>query len=188
MAALPPLATSTDYIARYGALPAGYTEAQVNQLLADLSDQVREAAGWQQISLVTDDTVELRGNATTTMTLPQQPVVDVTAIDGLATTAWAWDGKFLTRLDGYQWDGRVAVTYSHGYDPVPGWLVGICCEAVRRSANNQDGLRSETKSIDDYTNSRTYATETVNVPVMLTDAERDRIRGAFVPDLTVSGL
>lgn len=188
MADLPPLATSEDYIARYGSLPSGFNANQVDQLLADLSDQVREAAGWQQISLVTDDTVELRGSGALTMGLPQRPVVAVTAIDGLTTSKWSWDGKALSRVDGYQWDGPVTVTYSHGYDPVPAWLVGMCCQVIRRSANNQDGLRSESTSIDDYTKTRTYATETVNVPIMLTDDERDRIRKAFVADLSTVAL
>lgn len=51
---------------------------------------------------------------------------------------------------------------------------GIALEAARRSYLNPDGVRTASSSIDDYQESKTYASETFG-GIDLTDTERNRI-------------
>lgn len=51
---------------------------------------------------------------------------------------------------------------------------GIALAAAKRAARNPDGLRSKTRQIDDYSETDTFASETL-VDVELTESERDRI-------------
>lgn len=51
---------------------------------------------------------------------------------------------------------------------------GIALEAVKRSMLNPDGVRQFSSTIDDYSEARTYASETFG-GLELTEAERSRI-------------
>lgn len=150
-------------------------QSQADRLLADASNLIRMTAGYQQISRVDNDTVTLRGSGTCVLKLPQRPVRDVTAVAGLASTAWTWDGgDRLTRLDGYAWDGATTVTYSHGFntdDVAYQVAVSVACDAVKRILTNPELVRQRT--IDDY--SETLA----DARASLLDGEQETIRQAF---------
>lgn len=173
--ALGPFATSADLAARLGRDLEPVEQSQADRLLIDASNLIRMTAGYQQISRVDNDTVTLRGSCTPLLKLPQRPVRDVTAVDGLASTAWTWDGgERLIRLDGGAWDGPATVTYSHGFDPDDiAYQVAqsVACDAVKRVLLNPEMTKQ--RSIDDY--SETLA----DARASLLAGEQDTIRAAF---------
>lgn len=140
-------------------------QAQASMLLAQASSAITAACDNQQIELVTDDEVVLKGNWSCELTLPQVPVVDVTAvdIDGTVLTEdaeWVWDSKrTLYRgrrpnqtsigiqepwpLNPYlYWGGdsaQVTVTYSHGFATVPEAIVGVCLALAQRQIADPGG-------------------------------------------------
>ncbi|MFB8083694.1 hypothetical protein [Streptomyces sp. NPDC056013] len=159
-------------------------QPQADRLLADASHLIRMEAGYQQISRVDHDTVTLRGSGRSVLTLPQRPVRDVTAVAGLPSTAWEWDGgERLTRTDGCLWGGPVTVTYSHGLDTddiAYQVAVSVACDAVKRVLANLDLVRQ--RSIDDYSETL------IDARASLLTGEADTIRKAFaVRDWGVSG-
>ncbi|MFJ2631063.1 hypothetical protein ACIO6U_03740 [Streptomyces sp. NPDC087422] len=175
MAPLPPFATADDLNERVSWDLSDMERAQASRLLADASNLIRAAAGYQQISRVDDDVVTLRGSGTGRLRLPQRPVRDVTAVAGLGGTEWAWDGGVsLDRLPWGLWLGPVTVTYSHGLDGGDiGFqvAVSVACDAVKRCLINPEMLRQ--RSIDDY------AETLADARASLLDGEADTIRTAF---------
>jgi hypothetical protein len=143
MVALPPLATPEDLGVHLGEAIAA-DDARALRILRNASGAVRAAAGYQQFSRVDDDVVVLRGGGPV-LELPQRPVIAVTAINGLTTDQWAWDGgQRLGFVSGGWWGSAVQVTYSHGYDDIPDDVVGIVLTAAARAWMNPAGLVSET--------------------------------------------
>lgn len=116
----------------------------------------------QTLSLVADDEVELRGNWSRVLHLPERPVIDVSAVEirwqGVTTFA-AQTGYILAidklELPGWYWAGDlggVRVTYSHGFAVIPDDLVGVCCSMATRSLRDPAGdLASETLVSYSYT-------------------------------------
>lgn len=95
-------------------------------------DQVR-----RHISRVVDDVVDLDGNGTVSLLLPNAPVVEVSEVlvDGEAFTAYRFgrrDGR-LRRTDGCVWPdlAPVQVTYTHGYDPVPEGIAEVVLDQAK---------------------------------------------------------
>ncbi|KUN34828.1 hypothetical protein AQJ30_27555 [Streptomyces longwoodensis] len=172
---LGPFATASDLVARMGRDLDPVEQSQADRLLADASNLIRMTADYQQISRVDNDTVTLRGSYRTVLKLPQRPVRDVTAVAGLASTAWRWNGgDCLIRLDGGVWDGPVTVTYSHGLDEddvAYQVAVSVACDAVKRVLTNPELVRQ--RSIDDF--SETLA----DARASLLQGEQDTIRQAF---------
>ncbi|MGW2544901.1 hypothetical protein ACWC5I_29485 [Kitasatospora sp. NPDC001574] len=159
-------------------------QAQAERLLGDTSHLIRMTAGYQQISRVDNDTVVLRGSGGPCLTLPQRPVLAVTAVAGLTADQWEWDGgDRLTRLDGCVWRGATTVTYSHGLDEdQPAYQVAraISCDAVKRTLLNPSMVRSH--QVDDF--SETLA----DARASLLDGEAETIRQAFAgPTVSVTG-
>lgn len=173
--ALGSFATDADLVARMGRDLTDVEQSQATRLLTDASHLVRMAAGYQQISRADHDTVTLRGSGTTVLRLPQRPVRDVTAVAGLTTTAWSWDGgERLTRCDGYVWMGPTVVTYSHGFDVddvAYQVAASVVCDAVKRVLLNRDLIKQ--RSIDDYSETL------VDARASLMPGEQDTIRQAF---------
>lgn len=133
-------------------------------LLEDASAIVRGYTR-QYFSRVEDDVATIpvnRGQAV----LPQRPADKPTLVaraDGFGTypaSAWYWGGVGVVEFGSPSWvangpsHGRspraVTVTYSHGYEEIPGDVVAVVCQMVARVIEGTDthGLRSE--SIDDY--------------------------------------
>lgn len=131
---------------------ASALDEQVDQLLELASATIRDETG-QDITLVEDDEIELRGNWGPELWLPQRPVLEVSAItiDGLALLPGSWrasrDGKVTFYAGtaaignlgdtgcGY-WGGTnvfVNFTYTHGLDPIPDTIKGLTLELVKRA-------------------------------------------------------
>lgn len=173
--ALGPFATTADLITRMGRDLNDVEQSQSARLLADASNLIRMTAEYQQISRVDNDVVTLRGSGRITLVLPQRPVRDVTAVAGLTTAQWFWDGgQKLWRTEYNLWVGPVTVTYSHGFDEEDiayQVAASVACDAVKRVLNNPELIRQ--RSIDDY--SETLA----DARASLMPGERDTIRQAF---------
>lgn len=173
--ALGSFATATDLEARVLRDLTDVEQSHADRLLLDASNLIRMTAGYQQISRVDNDPVQLRGSGSHVLTLPQRPVRDVTAAGGLAAGLWQWDGgQKVTRLDGWCWDGPVQVVYSHGFDTddiAYQVAVSVACDAVKRLLINPDLIRQ--RSIDDYSETLTDARAS------LLQGEQDTIRQAF---------
>lgn len=146
-------------------------EAQADLLLEMASTAIKSAAG-QTLALVEDDEVLLAGTWASDLELPERPVVDVTAVavNGVPVSPgdFQWNERQLLRrsrvLDeltgsgfghhapgarwGYpgHWGGpgsTVAVTYSHGFDPIPDDLHDLCLELVGQQLVVPAGIRSQ---------------------------------------------
>ncbi len=146
--------------------------ATAELLLQMASGRIRTEAR-QTISLVSDDVVQLHPQgAGHVVQLPQVPVVRVSnmqifflGIDGPAITvvsnfqvttwgrlAWLF-GDFASRFPVFNLEPAdsdiggvpplVQVTYTHGYDPIPDDVKGICLAASSRAFLNPEGLSEE---------------------------------------------
>ncbi|AYN57276.1 head-to-tail adaptor [Arthrobacter phage Bridgette] len=134
-------------------------------LLEDASAIVRGYTR-QYFSRVEDDVVTLRVD-NGCVVLPQRPADKPTLIaraDGsgvIGAASWWWTGMGVVELNPPAWLANgptrrsrpvvgVTVTYSHGYEEIPGDVVAVVCQMVARVIEGTDthGLRSE--SIDDY--------------------------------------
>jgi hypothetical protein len=162
-------------------------EQRAQQRLDWATAAIRRWTG-QWITLVTDDEVTFQGAWPSRFTLPQVPVVEVTAIeiDGEPVTDFELFGQALIRgtatadrLDyertGSNWggDGSVmVVTYTHGYDLIPDDIKGVCISAAARGWGNPQGAQSET--IGSY--SIAYGTTGTSGSVRLTKDEKNLLR------------
>lgn len=138
-------------------------------MLLDIATETIRGETGQTISLVEDDEVTLVGAWGRCLVLPQKPVTDVSAvsIDGTALTSdqyswtrpgflWLPRGWTLTADTAFDtgtahWGGpdlEVVVTYTHGVDPVPGFVRNICLAIAARMLANPDGVLAE--QIDGY--------------------------------------
>lgn len=177
-------ATAAD-LASY--LQAAQVDTYTAELVLDMASDAIKTTTRQTVERVTDDTVLLPAPAGDALVLPDIPADAPSAVlvGGTAVTDYYVDtdryGRTtLVRPAGWQaWDAttgtlrRVSVTYSHGYDPVPGEIKRVCLQAAARAYRNPEGLRSETTGSESYT----YATETVQA-VDLTDDEVKAVRRA----------
>lgn len=163
------LVTVAEYAARMGVDPAvaypdpSEARTQLEGFLDDASSAVRAAANDQQIAQVEGDVQEIRGTWDDVLQLPQRPVTAVTAVtllhgDGTSTdlTDDDWEllpggrlkrtmGAYFDGERGLPWagpDGAVRVTYTHGWDPVPGWIVAIVVGYAARAIANPQGFAS----------------------------------------------
>jgi hypothetical protein len=85
--------------------------------------------------------------------LPQRPVVEVTEVrvNGTVTHDW-WLDDVTLLLGSAAWQlppaghgpPQVQVTYTHGWDPVPGDIAAIVMQAVNRALVNPGQVRAET--------------------------------------------
>ena len=69
---------------------------------------------------------------------------------------------------------------AEAYDALPDVspLKPVALDLARRMLLNPGGIRSTSRQVDDYTETSTYASETL-LPADLTEADRDRIRRAL---------
>jgi hypothetical protein len=158
----------------------------------------------QQIGLVTDDVLTMPGTIDETINLPERPVVSVSSVtlDGEALiegTDWYLQddaihrlavvftqGLGLARLDapyllgsgiGFGWESQtLEITYTHGYETIPGLVKAITLEAVVRVWVNPGSVARESigNTSTVYDNMRFSPTG-----LLLTDDERRRLRRFF---------
>jgi hypothetical protein len=156
---LPSLVTVADLATRLGRTFTPQQELQAQALLDDASSVVRAYVRQDITRATTTDVFTMRRadpllhRCGGVVTLPQRPVVDIASVsvDGTATSDW-WqeDSDILVRA--WTWDHppaahrapQVTVTYTHGWDPVPGDIQAIVMQAANRVMVNPSGIRSET--------------------------------------------
>lgn len=125
-----------------------------------------------------DDEIELPGTWSPELWLPQRPVVTVSAVavNALAIPVggftWSIGGQLYRgplpvgnaaeaddedpRISG--WGGprsKVTVTYSHGFEEIPGDVVDLCLAVAARILANPDDAQSET--IGEYSHTDAHA-------------------------------
>jgi hypothetical protein len=156
---LPSLVTVTDLAALLGRTFTPEQELQAQALLDQASSIVRAYVRQDITRATTTDTFmmrrvdPLRYGCAGAVTLPQRPVEEVAAVavDGVATLDWWQDGADLL-MRSWAWNRppaahrppQVTVTYTHGWDPVPGDIQAIVMQAANRVIVNPSGVRSET--------------------------------------------
>jgi hypothetical protein len=140
----------TDYLAGVGeSVPSNAA-----QLIEMVSAVIQALARGQEIELHEDDELLLDGGDDGVLFLPQLPVIEVSTISvgdaDLTSEDFVWypDGRLERVPDGAIWTkGRnnVAVTYSHGLDPVPDDIKLVCLQAIRELAKkSSSGVSSKT--------------------------------------------
>lgn len=158
MAVLPSLVTVADLAAVLGRTFSAAEEAQAQALLDQASSVVRAYVRQDITQATTTDTFTMRrpdlpyGCGGEVM-LPQRPLQQVTRVevDSVLTEDWWLDGdRLLLRTGTWAWPPdvhqppQVEVTYTHGWDPVPGDIAAIVMQAANRSLVNPSQVRSET--------------------------------------------
>lgn len=135
---------------------------RATRALEDASAFIRGYTG-QQIVEVTEDEVELVGNWTNELQLPQLPVTNVEDV----TVRYGGSETFYDRTTGYTWERRgrlitgggywggsqgiVRLTYDHGYAEVPAEIEAICLAIAARFYRNPSAFTSETIGRYSYT-------------------------------------
>lgn len=159
MALLPSLVTVADFAATLGRTFTDEQRQQAQALLDQASGVVRAYVRQDITRATTTDTIRMRRadhalhRCGGSVLLPQRPVEDVETvkIDGTVTEDWWLDGSMLllrtgpwARPAGAHQPPLVAVTYTHGWDPVPGDIAAIVMQAANRVMVNPSQIRSET--------------------------------------------
>ena len=158
MAVLPSLATVADLATSLGRTFTPAEETQAQALLDQASAVVRAYMRQDITEATTTDTFTMRRpdlpyGCGGEVTLPQRPLQAVTEVrvDGVVTGDWWLDGdRLLLSAQPWAWPPdahqppQVQVTYTHGWDPVPGDITAIVMQAVNRALVNPGQVRSET--------------------------------------------
>lgn len=181
------LATLADYTIRYGAVDNG-DQAKIEALLDDASSLVREVAKLT-ISKVEDDEIVLVGNGRRRMILPEFPVASASAvtIDGVpvvvadSVRVWPWGGIDLRTGGVWTWDKDIAITYTHGWDPTPPWIVALVCSMVHRAV--RPAAVAGEQSITTGSQTVQYAATALGANVWLTEAEAGRLKSLRGPTI-----
>lgn len=122
-------------------------DASDPSLLAALKAASRRFAGAVRhpVRLVPDDDITLYGDGTARLLLPAAPVVSVTQVllDDEAITDWRVrkDIGVLRRSCWPDWS-EVAVTYTHGYDPIPEDIQEVVIDQARTIWRVQPGVQT----------------------------------------------
>ncbi|MGW4181242.1 hypothetical protein ACWEK2_03715 [Streptomyces albidoflavus] len=159
MAVLPSLVTAAELAALLGRTFTPAQEAQAQALLDQASSVVRAYVRQDLTRATSTLTVSMRRadpvlhQCGGLVTLPQRPVVDVASVsvDGVSTQDWWQEGQEILLRSG-AWSSpptahrppQVTVTYTHGFDPVPGDIKAIVAQAANRVMVNPGAVRSET--------------------------------------------
>lgn len=159
-------ATAADLASFLGVTIAAGADTNRANLLLQLATAEIQAYCEQKLSLVTSETITIRGLNGALILLPELPVVSVATVveDGVTLTV---DTDYrlepygiLRRLSGTSFIGwspyfavwpttfNVAVTYTHGYATIPVDLKAICLETAARQWSNP--LEVESESITNY--------------------------------------
>lgn len=146
-------------------------------LLDIASGVIRRHVGWS----ISEETVQLttQGTGDNVIWLPTKFLTVITSVveDGVTLIfgthyRWTSTGR-LRRLSG-RWtceEQSVVVTFTHGYDPVPDDVRGVCVSLAGRFYNNPDGLRQWTVGGI----SQTVAGSADGITGMLSDDEKAQL-------------
>ena len=138
------LVTLADYEARFGDVPTA-DEPKVQQLLDDATSFVQQLTE-QRLEKVDGDVVflDVESWRYSKLFLPELPVRNVSAVvdHGTAVPAsdywWFSYGRLEKPYSTWKAEGprTVQVTYDHGFDPTPDWLVSILCSIAYRGTKD----------------------------------------------------
>ena len=133
----------------------GFTAAQedrADQRLDVATSVIDDELGQSLVQAA--ETVTLPGSGTTRLVVPRWPVIAVAQVlvdEQLLVVdedyRWERDG-IVTRTCHRRWCGRVTVTYTAGWAPIPESVKGLCMELAAGSWNTTGGKKSE--RIADY--------------------------------------
>jgi hypothetical protein len=177
------LATLPDYEARYGNASDGL---QIEALLADASSLAVQIAGLDIVRVV-DDVWTGEGEGSDLLQLPQVPVTSVllVTVDGTALAATGWrllsHGQLRSLVGCWSTCSLIEVTYTHGFDPVPSWIVGLVCSMVQRAVRPETlaGISQQATGGQ----SVAYVSNAAGSNIWATQAEATRLRSIFGPRL-----
>lgn len=170
-----PLATIEDFVERYGLASPTPDAARIQTSLEIASATIRR--GRRIFTRVTDDTVRVNGPGGLSILLPSDrlPVVAIASVKNLDRVGveytidpadYDWSDNGVIHLNwGAGWDatrrwwttrrGGVVVTYTHGYDPVPDDVAGVCLDMAKRlydaAASTTSGADVRSETLGDYT-------------------------------------
>lgn len=140
-------------LAELDSLVPGSLDTATATLARTMATSLVQAYTGQTLFLVAGDTVDLPGAWGAIIDLPQRPVVNVSAVSlgglALGTPSYSVLGNSLYRPGG--WYPSVAVTYTHGYETIPGPIRAAALGIARRLYENPGGYRSETIGSYSYT-------------------------------------
>lgn len=177
------LATLGDYEARYGTV----TDApRIEALLADASSLAIDIAGLDILRVV-DDVWTGEGNGSDLLQLPQVPVTSVllVTIDGTALAATAWrllsHGQLRSLWGCWSECSVIEVTYTHGFDPIPSWIVGLVCSMVQRAVRPETVAGISQQATGGQ--SVAYVSNAAGSNIWATKAEATRLESIFGPHL-----
>lgn len=179
------LASLADYAARYGA-PADPT--QVETELDAASSLVQEVAK-QDLVRIVDDVVEVEGDGSDLLQLPQLPSISVSQVlvDGVELDASGWrliaggHGQLLREHGCWPEARPVTVTNTHGFDPIPGWIVSLVCAMVQRATREEtiEGISQESTGAQ----SIAYVSTAAGAAIWVTRGEAARLENIFGPTI-----
>lgn len=178
-------ATSMDLEERLGVEFTAAEHLRARGLLLKASNLIRAATG-QHISLVEGDVYTTRGYAGSRLTLPERPILDITEVlvgdTTIDASGYYFQGDELIRWGASGWPQLgfgsstdvLAVTYTHGYEEIPGDVVAVCLEMVVRVWANPGAVVSETVG----NVQTTFSVQPVN-GLLLTEAELSTVNRAI---------
>lgn len=162
-----PLATSDDVVERLGRALTTVEAAKIDALLLDVSSAIR---AYTHQTFTVHETTALLPIRNRAVRLPQGPVTAVASVeDGLGNDlSYQWltgDERITLFSSGWlnEWElnivpgssvAKAAVTYTHGYYPIPDDIVGMACHIALRSIGTpsiESGMTSETIAGYSYT-------------------------------------
>ena len=124
--------------------PGAPDTAQATQALEWASGLVQEYTG-QHLFYVADDVVQLWPRSPLAVVLPEMPVVNVTAVvdaDGVPVTGWSLRPGGVLRLTASV-KAPLTVTYSHGYQVIPGAIKEATARSATRLITNPTEVRQQ---------------------------------------------
>lgn len=149
-------ATPDDLAVRLGVELTGDEFFRADGLLTLASGLIQDEAK-QKIERVTGDVLSVRGTSDERIALPERPVIEITTVklDGAEISGWYQDGDELTRPTRLHRDAAfpsslfgqprqtLEITYTHGYDEIPGVVTTVCLEMVVRAWVNPGAVAQE---------------------------------------------
>lgn len=184
------LATTDDLTAR-----GITTGADDETALVVASALIREAAGNCITQLTSAVTVPAPRGKLLTLPGPVTAVSSLT-VDGIT---WTLGDEFYIEPNGVTatqywdpWDRPVpvAITFTHGLDPVPDDIVDLCCAlAAQWKAASAAGFTTDTgitsARVDDYSEARTPEASGQATPVWIPESTRAALRSRFAAFVSV---
>lgn len=116
------------------------------EVIIEAVSSVIEAETGCSFTLQQDDMIRTQADGHGIIELGSPPVHDVVELVDIPTgdeiSGWTWDG--MVAVVGLNAEQAVLLTYSHGYESVPGDIKAVCLGACSRVMYNPSGLRQET--------------------------------------------